>query len=229
MDDLPDKLRRNVVVLAAAIVAITVFHLSFKPTGTLLGFAQVGNVTPLKVWLALTAVLIYVFLRYWFDEQTDKERALLAQEFDNRRYAEMTRHLARDAERYLRRRLRPRYLINFDDFADDRQAGFADRARPIRSIATATLDRDAHSPWGGSVRYSLFLQWADGNHYQTPSSWRFYKFHFPRHLIPRIVLRCALGTATYSKSAVDTLVPIGLATVAFAMCIFQLIVAGVKP
>ena len=38
MDDLPDKLRRNVVVLSAAIVAINIFHLSFKPSGMLLGF-----------------------------------------------------------------------------------------------------------------------------------------------------------------------------------------------
>jgi hypothetical protein len=78
MDDLPDKLRRNVVVLSAVIVAITVFHLSFKPTGTLLGFAEVGNVTPLKVWLTLSAVLVYVFLRYWFHDDTDADRQALA-------------------------------------------------------------------------------------------------------------------------------------------------------
>ncbi|HVW53893.1 MAG TPA: hypothetical protein VHC91_26380 [Trinickia sp.] len=228
MDDLPDKLRRNVVVFSAAIVAITVFHLSFKPTGTLLGFAQVGNITPLKAWLALTAVLVYVFLRYWFHEDTDKERGLLAQEFDNRRYAAMTRHLAWDAKRYLLRRGRPRFLVDFDDFAEERLTRFADR-RPTRTIAKASLDRDAHSPWGGKVRYSLYLQWADGNHHQTPFSERVYAFRFPGHVITRIVLRCALGTAIYSKSAVDTLVPIGLAALAFAMCVVQLAMAGVKP
>ncbi|SOE48684.1 hypothetical protein SAMN05446635_0235 [Burkholderia sp. OK233] len=99
MDDLPDKLRRNVVVLSAAIVAVNVFHLSFKPSGMLLGFAEVGHVTPLKAWLALSAVLVYLFLRYWFYEDTDQELTLLAQEFQNRRYAAIKRHLERALER----------------------------------------------------------------------------------------------------------------------------------
>lgn len=34
MDDVPDELRRNALVLSATIVAIVLFHLCFKPTGT---------------------------------------------------------------------------------------------------------------------------------------------------------------------------------------------------
>ena len=228
MDDLPDKLRRNVVVLSAAIVAITLVHLSFKPTGTLLGFAEVGKITPLKVWLALTVVLVYVFLRYWFRDDTDGERAQLVQEFDNRRFALITGHLKRAAEQYLRRRRAPRYLVDFDDFAEEQLARFADRGRLARAIANPSLDRDAHSPWRGTVRFSLYLLWADGNHFQSPSG-RSYTFQLPKPLVAWIVLLGVLRTATYSKSAVDTLVPIGLAALAFGLCVFQLVMAGVKP
>ncbi|RQP98877.1 hypothetical protein [Burkholderia stagnalis] len=228
MDDLPDKLRRNVVVLSAAIVAITVFHLSFKSTGTLLGFAQVGNVTPLKVWLALTAVLVYVFLRYWFDEATDAERARLAGEFENRRYALVTRELQRTVERFVVHRRAPRYLIDFDDLVEEQLSRFADRGPLTQAIATTGIDRNGPSLWRGEVRYALHLQWASGNHYQS-SYGRTYAFELPRRLVAGIVLRSALGTATYSKSSVDTLVPIGLAAIAGCMCLFQLVVAGVRP
>jgi hypothetical protein len=227
MDDLPDKLRRNVVVLSAAIVAITLFHLSFKPTGTLLGFAEVGKITPLKVWLALTVVLVYVFLRYWFHDDTDSERARLVQEFDNRRFALIMGHLKRAAEQYLMRRRTPRCLIDFDDFAEEKIARFADRGRLTRAIANPGLDRDAHSPWRGNVRFSLYLQWADGNHFQNTFG-RSYTFQLPKPLVAWIVLRGVLRTATYSKSSVDVLVPIGLAALAAGMCVFQLLTVGVK-
>ncbi|WP_448168613.1 hypothetical protein [Burkholderia ambifaria] len=228
MDDLPDKLRRNVVMLSAAIVAITVFGLSFKPTGTLLGFAQVGNVTPLKVWLSLFAVLIYVFLRYWFHEETDVERARLAQEFDNRRHALISRHLKRTVERYLVHSRTPRYLVDFDDLAEAQLARFADRGPLTRAIANTGIDRDGSSPWQGGVRYALDLKWASGNHYQS-SYGRSYTFQLPWQVVAWIVLRSALSTATYSKSAVDTLVPMSLAALAAGMCVFQLVIAAVKP
>ncbi|MBU9219257.1 hypothetical protein KTD55_35025 [Burkholderia gladioli] len=110
MDDLPDKLRRNVVALSAAIVAITVFNLSFKPTGTLLGFAEVGNVTPLKVWLILSALLVYVFLRYWFHDDTNEDRQALAAHYQRLRYAAIQRYLTQDAKAYfLMRRSLPHW------------------------------------------------------------------------------------------------------------------------
>ncbi|AYQ36678.1 hypothetical protein BLA9940_06997 [Burkholderia aenigmatica] len=226
MDDLPDKLRRNVVVLSAAIVAITVFHLSFRPTGTLLGFAEVSNVSPLKVWLALATVLSYVFLRYWFHDETNNERALLAQEFDNRRYTLITRQLQRTIERYLEHKRAPRYLTDFDYFAEEQLARFADRGSVKKATVAVSLDRDEHSPWRGGVRYALELEWAS-NHYRSGIG-RCYQFQLPPPVAAWIIFRCALGTATYSKSAVDVLAPIGLAAIAAGMCLFQLVTAGMK-
>ncbi|MFP3733059.1 hypothetical protein SB690_20075, partial [Bacillus sp. SIMBA_006] len=78
----PDTLRRNVVALCAAILAIALFHLTFKPTGNLLGFAEVGNVSPLKVWLALSAVLAYVFLRWRYASDTVMELAVITGEWE---------------------------------------------------------------------------------------------------------------------------------------------------
>ncbi|MFT0171482.1 hypothetical protein ACLKMY_21140 [Paraburkholderia mimosarum] len=226
MDDLPDKLRRNVVVLSAAIVAITVFHLTFRPTGTLLGFAEVGRVTPVKIWLALSAVLAYMFLRYWFYEGTDQERALLVQEFQGRRYAMVKRHLERALERHLIHRRAPACLTDIGNFPDAQLAVcLADRGPPIRADAVATVEADQHSPWRGRVGYTFDLQWSSGNHYSSSGGQRF-DFRLRRCVALWTVLRCVLGTATYSKSAVDVLVPIALAGVAAIMCLYQLVIAG---
>ncbi|ADG20896.1 hypothetical protein [Paraburkholderia atlantica] len=226
MDDLPDKLRRNVVVLSAAIVAITVFNLTFRPTGTLLGFAEVGHLTPLKIWLALSAVLAYMFLRYWFYEGTDQERALLAQEFQGRRYAMIKRHLERALERHLVHSQALACVTDFGKFPDAQLAVcFADRGPAMRADAVATVEADQHSPWRGKVGYTFDLQWSTGNHYSSSGGQRF-DFHLARCFAVWTVLRCALGTATYSKSAVDVLVPIALAGVAAIMCLYQLVIAG---
>lgn len=90
VDDLSGKLRRSVAVLSAAIM---MFGLSFQPTGKLLDFIEVGRVTPLKVWLRLLVVLIYVFWRYWLDERIVAEWVRPIQECGNRRYASTERHL----------------------------------------------------------------------------------------------------------------------------------------
>ncbi|MCX4149935.1 MULTISPECIES: hypothetical protein [Paraburkholderia] len=229
MDDLPDKLRRNVVVLSAAIVAINIFDLSFKPSGMLLGFAEVGHVTPLKAWLALSAVLVYMFLRYWFYEDTDQELTLLAQEFQNRRYAAIKGYLEYTLERYLIYKRAPSRLANFDGFSDDQLTErFADRGPIARATVTASVELDKNSPWQGEVGYSFELKWADGNHYRSSGGQRL-GFDLTRRFAVWTVLRCASSTAIYSKSAVDVLVPIALAAVAATICLYQLAMAGLQP
>ncbi|KAE8755175.1 hypothetical protein FSO04_35805 [Paraburkholderia madseniana] len=79
----------------------TFSHLSFRPTGTLLGFAEVGNVSPFKVWCALGAVLVYAFTRYRFDPATteawsavgDELYGFVAEEIRDVAQREVTRYL----------------------------------------------------------------------------------------------------------------------------------------
>jgi hypothetical protein len=115
MDDTPDKLRRNVVVLSAAILAIALFNLSFRTNGTLLGFAQVGNVSPFKVWLALTATLLYVLMRYHHSDETKAERAYVAESFCELRRVALIGRIEAAVRRYF---LRGAPVALFDDFAE---------------------------------------------------------------------------------------------------------------
>jgi hypothetical protein len=223
MDDTPDKLRRNVVVLSAAIVAITIFHLSFTPKATLLGFAEVGTITPLKVWLALSAVLGYVFLRYWFHDDTTRERAALADHYRGLRYAALQRCLGAEIERYFMRQCSPRWLADFDDFSDAKilPGRLAELGRPTSIDAVATITHAEHSPWQGDVGYSFVVAWAGRNECGHSDGKR-YAYSLSNQVAFLIRARCALRTGTWSKSAVDLLVPIVLAGAAGIMCAYQL-------
>jgi hypothetical protein len=223
MDDLPDKLRRNVVVLSAVIVAITVFHLSFKPTGTLLGFAEVGNVTPLKVWLTLSAVLVYVFLRYWFHDDTDADRQALAGHYKGLRYAAIQRYLTQDARAYLMmRRRRPWWIKGFDVREDDMFANtYAEFGRPLSVDLQPSVQHPDHSPWSGEVGFTIGVQWSGGQKRGLSGSGR-HPYRLPRGVAICIAAAIALRTAIYSKSSVDLIVPIVLGATAGAMCSAQL-------
>ncbi|WLE64200.1 hypothetical protein GIY62_34820 (plasmid) [Burkholderia plantarii] len=219
MDDLPDKLRRNLVALSAAIVAITVFHLSFKPTGTLLGFAEVGNVTPLKVWTALSAVLLYVFLRYWFHDDTGADRQALAAHYRHLRYVAIQRHLTRDAKLYfLMRRGQPRWIEGLDALKD---SIFADiykaTGRPSTVDLSANVEPSVNSLWSGEVSFSVDVQWHGGQKRGVHGNKR-HPYRLSRGMAIYISTAIALRTAVYSKSAVDLLVPMVLAAVAAATC-----------
>ncbi|QCP50236.1 hypothetical protein FAZ95_14230 [Trinickia violacea] len=227
MDDLPDKLRRNVVVLSAAIVAITMFHLSFKPTGTLLGFAEVGNVTPLKVWLALSAVLAYVFLRYWFHDDTDRDQRALVEHYRGLRYAAIQRRLTDDVRSYfLMRRGQPKWTEGFEALQDDMFASaYAELGQPASVDLLPSVQHPDHSPWLGDVGFTVDVQWPEGQRRSVSGGQR-YPYQLPRLVAAAIAIECMLRTGTYSKSAVDLLVPIGLSMVAGAMCVAQLIRAA---
>lgn len=230
MDDLPDKLRRNVVVLSAAIVAITVFHLSFAPTGTLLGFAKVGNVTPVKVWLALTAALVYMALRYRFHDETEKDLRALVEQYKGARYAAIRRLLTADVQAYLlRRRARPRWTEGFAATEDDIFAqAYTDFGGPTAVDLVSTVEHQDDSPWSGHIGFSIEIEWPGGQR-RGVSGDRRHAYKLPRCLAIRIALGTALRTALYSKSSVDVLVPIGLAALAASMCVFQLLTTGVTP
>lgn len=230
MDDLPDKLRRNVVVLSAAIVAITVFHLSFQPTGSLLGFAQVGNVTPFKVWVALTAVLVYMFFRYWFHDETDEELRALVDHYKATRYAAIQRCLTADARAYfLERRPSPRW-IGGDATVESRiiAPAYAEVGRPTTVDLTAMVEHPDSFPWSGEVGFTIEVDGPGGDRRGIPLG-QSHPYRFPRHVAIQIAAQTWLRTLAYSKSTVDVIVPLGLAALAFIMCVLQLVMAGVKP
>lgn len=228
MDDLPDKLRRNVVVLSATILAITLFNLSFKSTGTLLGFVEVGNVTPLKVWTALLVVLIYMFLRYWFEEETGKQRGLLASEFQGIRYAAIQRSLRREVERFFLLRKEPRWLDQFENFDDEgvlanRFAAHGAATSVDISAVSVELSHDRQW-WEGNVGYTFEATWGSHASFGRAGGSR-YPYRLPGRVAGLIIMQSAFRMLGFSKGGVDVLVPMILAATAALACLVKLAIA----
>jgi hypothetical protein len=231
MDDTPDKLRRNIVALAAAILAITFFNLSFKPTGNLLGFAEVGNVSPFKVWVALALTLLYIFLRYHFDEKTTKERGAARRELERFVREATERSVASEVRRHIAGQRLWFRLLRVESLAQFGEEKFR-RLRngvpiPVEVVATVITGdgRVPPLPWGASVQVNVVHLYRDDN---TKTRRR----GEPERAAGS-ALNATLGQRTmvslvaclralYSRSCVDVAVPYALGAAAAMACLFKL-------
>ncbi|MFM0363058.1 hypothetical protein [Paraburkholderia sediminicola] len=225
MDDTPDKLRRNVVVLSAAILAIAFFNLSFKPTGTLLGFAQVGNVTGTKIWVALLVVLLYVFLRYHFCAQTTDERTTMAKDFHGWRQQAVRRCLERAVRTYFLRNRAVTWIEGFDRFVDHDIEERMRRDGPAREVddLVVSVNWNEGHWYTGNAGFQFHAIWTSSSYGRGGGNR--HDFALPQHLRAQVLANCALRAVTYSRGAVDVAVPFGLAALAFLTCTFKLAVA----
>lgn len=241
MDDTPDKLRRNIVVLSAAILAIAFFHLSFKPTGTLLGFAEVGNVSAFKVWLALSAVLAYAFLRYRFDAATGESLSAMRDEFDRFVKLAVTHRAERAVSRYLIQGTQhwlPYWIRDIDRFVDQvaKDAAFLGTdTRPVSAEIRATrreLSRDsdlfcdeADSPWRGEFTFTYAAQWEfdGGTSFGSCGGYSKSAYIYEMYGLGRpMLLATALLRAPHSKGAIDVVLPFVLSGLAMLVCLYKI-------
>ncbi|MEM5344286.1 hypothetical protein [Paraburkholderia azotifigens] len=223
MDDTPDKLRRNVVVLAAAILAIAFFNLSFRPTGTLLGFAEVGQVSPFNVWLALAIVLCYLFLRYRFANETLDEWFQIVDEFKRIRYQVVTQQVATAVRRYFLHGQRVPWFQDFDAFIDGEIVTRMQRdgnARRIRSLTASPENEANQSWWQGRAGITFEVEWTSGVYGR--SGGHMPGFSFPARVRARVILLCIVRAAVSSRVGVDVAVPYTLSALAMLVCLFKL-------
>jgi hypothetical protein len=224
MDDLPDKLRRNVVVLSAAILAIAFFDLSFKPTGTLLGFAEVGNVGPLKVWLALTVVLAYVVTRYHHSEDTQKERTYVGEEFVERRRVALLERVDAALRSYFLNGVPVRLFDDFAEFVDvdiEQRMTRDGTAKEVESLSVGTVDLPASQAWWqGRVDVNFYVIWA-GSSYGRSGGTR-PAFTLPRYDRIWVTVVAVQRTLTHSRVGVDIGLPYAMAAVSALTSLYKL-------
>lgn len=221
MDDTPDKLRRNVVALSAAILAIALFNLSFKPTGTLLGFLEVGNISAIKVWLGLLAILVYAFLRYRFDDRTQAEWQALEEDYVAWRTEAVRRHLERSVRSYFMRDRPVPWITNFDDFVGPEVAARMRDDGPARRVDEIGASMpDLSDWWKGRAGFTFHATWATSTYGRSGGNT--YEFDLPFALKAVTTFACALRSVLYSKGAVDVYVPHIMASAAMLTCLFKL-------
>jgi hypothetical protein len=224
MDDTTDKLRRNVVVLAAVILAIAFFDLSFRPTGILLGFAEVGRVSPFKVWLALTVTLLYVVMRYHHSDETLKERAYIVERFRELRRVSTIYRIEAAVRRYFLQGVPVSLFDEFGDFLDEdiqRHMTRDGRAKEVDDLQVGTAKPDAAQPWWqGSVGVSFHVIWEGGSYGRSGGSQAAYTLPGAERF--RVSAMAALGAATRSRVGVDIGLPYAMAALAALTSLYKL-------
>ncbi|QIE30287.1 hypothetical protein [Caballeronia sp. SBC2] len=196
-------------------------NLSFRPTVTLLGFVEVGNISGLKVWLSLLAVLIYAFLRYQFDDQTQTEWAALHVDYANWRRQAVRRHLERAVRRYFLRDRPVDWIVNFEDFIDTDISARMQEDGPAKDVDDLSVNVvDSGERWKGRAGISFHANWATKSYGRYGGST--YQFDLPIALRASTTFTCALRSVLYSKGAVDVYVPHILASAAMLTSLFKL-------
>ncbi len=216
----------------AAILAIVFLNLSFKPSASLLGLAELGNLAAWKVWLCLGVVTTYACLRYHFDPDTRSQRGAAQREIESFVRDLAQRAAAIEARRHIDGRhvwfrvLHPASLAQFGEskFRIVRQDGVRVRVRTwahSKDAAGATPPL----PWRAPMTVHVQHVYISNENPRQQSQGQAVTGGCALHAsaLHRIAIwLAASGRGLYSKSCVDVAVPYGLGMLAWLSCLYKL-------
>jgi hypothetical protein len=225
MEDTQDKVRRNVITLSTLIILFWFLDLKLSTTLTLLGTVQLENVSPFKLWLCITAILVYMSLRYRFDGKTNIQIREIEPEVLGFQRMFLQPRLVQSVTDLIIIKRHPQVTsaIQLSDHPTNVSATRLETLLtddiPKQSKIKATLLEPSIAKRSGAVQFSgVLIQEGDGlksDHlnciYQTPVS---------THL--HMLGRTAVRLICYSKSSVDVLAPFVVAYLALLICLSRL-------
>lgn len=232
MDDTQDKVRRNLVVFSAAIVIGWFLNLKITDIAKPFVSTNIADVNVGRLWLAILAVLAYLFLRYRFDNSTDFQIKSLFDEQERQKRNYLFKYLQRKINQINRTE---KFTTIFHETLSRTVAGHKQQYEMTHSEkvsfrlqisnplgdADPTLDEEK-SIWEGTVGISEEY-WRAGTAGKNTYSGDRYEFSIPFFGRIWIKIHSIVHLVSYSKSAVDFIVPMSLAGVAFLVAAGKLI------
>lgn len=224
MDDTQEKIRRNVVTLSAAIVAIFFIDPAIKDQVSLLGIAHLEKINPTKLWVCVTVALFYLGLRYRFGDQTLQQLSLMREEYLRFRRKRMELKLTAEMRDFLRFGAKPKLIADPQSYANELiEAAAVPPNSKIKSIKIIADRLYGEWPFSrGDVGFTVDIEWGDGRTFVRDKG-RDCRYQIPIHSRIGINVFAFLRLAIYSKSGVDVLAPIVLVCIAMALCVWKLI------
>lgn len=150
IDDSDDKLRRNVVIGAGALVLFAILQPELSGKLKVFGF-EVKGVEPSSVWLAVSLTQVYILLRYHFSGTRVKDWGAAVAEYDVVRKKSLAKLLTSDVLGWLGGKPRKWIKTNFPPMKwhADQEARLRDPGLICESV---TVDGDEitlpNSHWG---------------------------------------------------------------------------------
>lgn len=226
IDDTSDKVRRNLVVFSFLITLSQVFEFEPQTEITILDGVSLQMNSPIKFWLVITALLIYLFFRYWFDNTRVDHLSQLHKESRLIKERALTALLKRDLINTLKLGTKSKIFSDVNQLEAIKTA-FKTNDKPIQikpsldfyDPFTSTVT-NFNSPTGRtSARFEF--TWKDQTT-QTVSAKDPLQFHISRF---RYGLLCCKGffkLCTLTKSNFDFIIPVVLAIFALLICLIKI-------
>ncbi|WP_397452547.1 hypothetical protein [Pseudomonas sp. NA-150] len=218
MEDLPEKLRRNVMFIGTLILSTWIFDLKIKVSETVFGFIDIGNITPIKIWISLLVALVYFSLRHIYSDQVKSDFKLMKVEHQTLRIRNAYRTLNKRMRIYFKTGLLPTWL---PQLIPDSAADLFPFKNPMFKIRVSSLDSSCAA---GAISLSYKVLGKNGEEYSSMAGTNLYDFTLSRHERMKIFIASTIRTATFSKAAVDVLAPFIIASTGLIICVSKLLI-----
>lgn len=224
MDESDDsKIRRNLVVFSTLVLLSAWLHISVGQIGKQIFTIDGTKLDPLDVWLACYAALMYLLVRYRFTSDWGEFDRTFKGNVLELKYTLIDKVLNNALIRYHRFGWDSRmFMPTVKKFCEHETAAMAEdsgKTNLHRALAKVEAKNHNNSTWGGLA--SMSFTWPKDDPRMT--AWNVEHREVP-YAIPvahRIIitLRSYLQTMIYSKSSIHYIVPVLLASAAFAVMI----------
>ena len=223
IDDTNEKLRRNLIVLSFTIVIGSFMGLDFDQQGKLFSVISYTQLSPLKFWSTLLALQTYVFLRYWFDNDREKEKTQARDEYETLKQRLISFLLCRELKKAILNKKMPRWILDFKELEQPNlQKNYKENGLPSKVTATVNLEDDAVNSWNGWLSKSYSVDWKDKMFYSSTGGYR-YQYIMGPIVIWVVRFIATIKHVTLSKTNVDFYIPVISGILAIGVCMFQII------
>lgn len=221
-DDTANKVRRNVVVLSSGIIIASVLELQTDQASKLFGVIELQSVSTLRFWILLSIILIYVFLRYWFDSETSTQKSRLLSELSIIRLDVLTKYLKYEVKQAFKKNKLPPSIHNFDELKKpELLIRYKNKEFLSKINIDLSIERSPGSPWSGWVLPDYQLEW-DKKYFSTKNGGNRYQFVISENKEKILEVISYMKLSLYSKSSVDFLIPIFLFVISLIICLSKL-------
>lgn len=217
MEDVPEKLRRNVMMISTTILLTWSLNLTLKTSGTILGFVDISNITPIKIWLLLAVLLAYFFLRYIYSDQVKDDLKKFKSEYTVLKVKNASKKINRQVHRYFKTGTPPAWMPHL--IPVDGQNDLFPISRPMFKLIYF-WDKNCSA---GRIGITYKITDKRGETFTSADKEAKYDFEFSRIERFKIEVLTILRASTISKGAVDFLTPISLAILSILICAYKIL------
>jgi hypothetical protein len=220
MDDVDDKVRRNLVVFSGLVLAATwLGHPEVLPLSTL-----IKAETPTPTWRITTlafVVLIYLVARYWFSQAHAAARHQMSIDWATNVSRVRDALILKTLKNHHRTKKQPTFIAtNLEEYTRDEWASWGGENASDRELQFISVHIKPSDFWEGDI--SSTRRFVDGGKSGTAHGGNTLAFQFPLRSRARVSLKAAILQASFSRTAVEYFIPLVLAYLALLVLLYRL-------